>query len=292
MKLARLSPTTPLSSTSSINHINPPSPLTLQLTPNLTSSLELYPMNTFSCSGSPNILNETPTSPLTVTSCPLNESPRLFTRHSSSHIGRLKRRSTEPMRSSISLEFTKRVAAECDQLYPKNPKIKQISLISIEQYKNLINSKSKRVITIDSRYPYEYNAGHIINSINIWSDNDIFQQLQPLEEIHNNIKPVLIIYCEFSQKRGPLIAKKIRELDWNLMVESYSFNWLFPEIYVLEGGFKSFYKRNNELCFGEYIKMDDPRYAYEQSCYVKYFRKYSISTNPLLDGFSHLSHSQ
>ncbi|GAB1219478.1 hypothetical protein ENUP19_0036G0052 [Entamoeba nuttalli] len=292
MKLPRLSPTPPFSLTSSMNSISLPSSTTLQLTPGLTSPYELSPINSFSCSDSPNNLNEITNSPLTVTSCPLNESPRFFIRRSGSHTRKLKRRSTEPMKSSVSLEFTNRVGAECEQLYPKNPKIKQISLISIEQYKDLINSNSQRVITIDSRYPYEYNAGHIINSINIWNDNEIFQQLHPLDGLDDNIKPILIIYCEFSQKRGPLIAKKIRELDWSHMEESNSFNWLFPEIYVLDGGFKNFYKRNKELCCGEYVKMDDTRFVYEHSCYAKQLRCCSISNNSFLDGVSHLSHSQ
>lgn len=52
-------------------------------------------------------------------------------------------------------------------------------------------------------------------------------------------KPLFIIFhCEFSQKRGPRAFRELRNQDRNVNV------WPklnFPEIYVLEGGYCSFY---------------------------------------------------
>jgi hypothetical protein len=51
---------------------------------------------------------------------------------------------------------------------------------------------------------------------------------------------VFIFYCEFSQKRGPKMYRYLRKLDRQINLCSYP-NLFYPNIYVLEGGYKRFY---------------------------------------------------
>lgn len=64
-------------------------------------------------------------------------------------------------------------------------------------------------------------------------------------------KTILVFHCEFSQKRGPALWKTLRELDRHLNLGRYP-KIFYPEMYLLEKGFKTFHESYPELCVGKY----------------------------------------
>jgi hypothetical protein len=57
--------------------------------------------------------------------------------------------------------------------------------------------------------------------------------------------PVFVFYCEFSQKRGPRMNRAVRSFDRRL--NDYP-KLHYPEMYLLEGGYREFYKNFSDLC--------------------------------------------
>ncbi|CAG2193719.1 STG [Mytilus edulis] len=94
---------------------------------------------------------------------------------------------------------------------------------------------------IDCRYPYEYNGGHIKGAHNIYKEDDILQLLQAYQP--NTQRDILIFHCEFSSERAPKLCRYLRNKDRELNSDKYPF-LTFPELYILDGGYKSFYYSN------------------------------------------------
>ncbi|KAK0416537.1 hypothetical protein QR680_012548 [Steinernema hermaphroditum] len=117
---------------------------------------------------------------------------------------------------------------------------------------------------VDCRYEYEYTRGHILNATNHFDPAKIEGVFFPLDiERAAKMRSLIpIFYCEFSQKRGPSMAHKLRELDRNRNAENYPYVE-YPEIYVLDRGYNNFFKNpdNQKLCEPmDYVQMDDPRF--------------------------------
>ncbi|KAG7200734.1 hypothetical protein KM043_001284 [Ampulex compressa] len=106
---------------------------------------------------------------------------------------------------------------------------------------------------VDCRYPYEYDAGHIEGSLNLYS-KDLIERilLDPLTktpEIHPDTskRNILVFHCEFSWERGPNLSRFLRNIDRQRNKEHYP-ALHYPELYLLHGGYERFYKEQKELC--------------------------------------------
>lgn len=131
----------------------------------------------------------------------------------------------------------------------KSDSIKRISGITLV---NLLNTGSDCAV-IDARFKYEYDGGHIGNALNINNEIDILKRVKGSK--------IIVFYCEFSSVRGPGLAKRLRNRD-RLENEYPKLN--YPEIYVLEGGYKNFYKSFPQYCTPvNYIQMHDKRFRKE-----------------------------
>jgi rhodanese-related sulfurtransferase len=123
-------------------------------------------------------------------------------------------------------------------------------------------------IVVDCRYPYEFEGGHIKNAINIWDQETLKETffLKSNQTISSN--KLIIFHCEFSSERGPRMLRYMRQLDREINKESYpSLN--YPELYILEGGYKSFYQQHQQLCIPQtYKPMLDKKHVED----LKYFR--------------------
>lgn len=141
---------------------------------------------------------------------------------------------------------------------------KSDSIKRISAYTLMCLSKKTLVrdyILIDARFKYEFEGGHILNAVNINNEADIYK-LKEQEK-----QKILIFYCEFSSIRGPSLAKKLRNIDRHK--NEYP-KLDFPEIYVLEGGYRNFYENYPELCTPNcYIQMNDKRFKEECAYYHK-----------------------
>lgn len=66
-------------------------------------------------------------------------------------------------------------------------------------------------------------------------------------------------------------AKHIREKDRHLNMPHYP-ALHYPEVYILEGGFASYFAHSPQHCDGTYIHMDDARHKNERNADLNSFR--------------------
>ncbi|XP_060595614.1 M-phase inducer phosphatase-like [Ruditapes philippinarum] len=105
--------------------------------------------------------------------------------------------------------------------------------------------KLGNVTVVDCRYPYEFEGGHIRGAVNLYTKDAVNTLLQgtPTSE-----KPrVLIFHCEFSSERGPKMYRFLRSQDRELNKDRYPL-LNYPEIYLLDSGYKAFFYKFQELC--------------------------------------------
>jgi rhodanese-related sulfurtransferase len=153
-----------------------------------------------------------------------------------------------------------------NHLLPFKRSIKHQDLFCItpDTMVNLLNgdfdNNIDKMIIIDSRYPYEYDGGHIANAQNIYTKEKLLEELF-VHKVNNknNIidcayktsspskRVVIIFHCEFSSERGPSLLRFLRNHDRALNEHSYP-KLFYPELYLLEGGYKSFYEKHKIYC--------------------------------------------
>eukprot|EP01089_Gocevia_fonbrunei_P021497 TRINITY_DN8378_c0_g1_i2.p1 TRINITY_DN8378_c0_g1~~TRINITY_DN8378_c0_g1_i2.p1 ORF type:complete len:469 (-),score=55.30 TRINITY_DN8378_c0_g1_i2:111-1517(-) len=117
-----------------------------------------------------------------------------------------------------------------------------------------------KILVVDCRFPYEYEGGHIKDAINLYTSGDIEQEfMKKPSTLHYRI--CIIFHCEFSSHRGPTLYRTLR--DWDRKVNFANYPTLFyPEIYVLEGGYKKFWENCPEICEPRnYVPMKDKQYS-------------------------------
>jgi rhodanese-related sulfurtransferase len=128
-----------------------------------------------------------------------------------------------------------------------------------------------RVVIFDCRFPFEFEGGHLPGALNITGDDDaaavkwLFgaddttmmpncDQLQAKHNLFTRPDVLLIFHCEFSQQRGPRLCRLLRDVDRKLNESRYP-DLYYPEMYVMDGGYKQFFKQYPELCQGSYVPM-------------------------------------
>ncbi|XP_052820196.1 M-phase inducer phosphatase 1-like [Mya arenaria] len=116
----------------------------------------------------------------------------------------------------------------------------QMSAVLNGDYDNHID----HLTVIDCRYPYEFEGGHIRGAINLYTKDSIRNFLN--ETMTSSEKNhVIVFHCKFSSERGPKMYRHLRSLDRESNKDSYP-QLNFPEVYLLEGGYKEFYHQFQE----------------------------------------------
>ena len=85
-------------------------------------------------------------------------------------------------------------------------------------------SQIKETVIVDSRYPYEYDGGHIARALNIYTKERLYDEMFIKRSNKNTIlnnstmdmdssgesmslpeikRSIIIFHCEFSSERGP-----------------------------------------------------------------------------------------
>ena len=121
---------------------------------------------------------------------------------------------------------------------------------------------------LDCRFPYEYEGGHIVGAESWSTLQYVVDYLQTKDKTSSSApvspgdkRDILIFHCEFSAERGPRAQRLLRELDRTMNKERYP-ALHFPEIYLLEGGYKAFFESHSDLCVPQcYTKMRDSNFA-------------------------------
>jgi hypothetical protein len=126
------------------------------------------------------------------------------------------------------------------------------------------NDLYDRIIIIDCRFEYEYLGGHIKGALNFPKEDEVDKYFIKDNEYHKFAEKLcLVFHCEFSSHRGPKSYKRIRSSDRKINECNYPYLY-YPEMYLLEGGYKQFFKDFPELCEPQgYVEMKDPLFIPE-----------------------------
>jgi len=151
--------------------------------------------------------------------------------------------------------------------YGRHP---ELPSITPETLKDLINGRYSDCVDtyeiLDCRYPYEHEGGHIKGAQNWHTVKFVMDRIsevrgctpQPTDPTKRRI---MIFHCEFSAERAPRNQRLLRQEDRSLNSESYP-DLHFPELYLLEGGYKAFFEKFPEYCTPmSYVRMADPEYG-------------------------------
>jgi M-phase inducer tyrosine phosphatase len=139
------------------------------------------------------------------------------------------------------------------------PRIQLDTLISIIDGQH--SQKYDNILIVDCRFEYEFQGGHIQGATN-HNDKEVLAN-----ELFNRSaaeRTLLIFHCEYSVHRAPIMAKFIRQRDRAVNENRYP-HLTYPETYILDGGYSSFFKAHQTRCFPQnYVEMDAKEY--EHAC--------------------------
>lgn len=166
--------------------------------------------------------------------------------------------------------------------HSKHPDLKGIDCHTLSdvldgKYNELI----EECLIIDCRYPYEFEGGHIKGALNIHDKPNMvdFFLKNPRQAPENDKRRLIIFHCEFSSKRGPSMSRFLRNKDRDVHLNYYP-RLYYPELYLLEGGYKEFYEHKKEYCEPQgYREMSDVSYHQELRLFSKRSKSWSEDTN-------------
>ncbi|XP_061179615.1 M-phase inducer phosphatase-like [Saccostrea echinata] len=197
-------------------------------------------------------------------------------------------RKSPPTDQSEVLQFVERVTQEEDLVgdgsathsLPTIPgKHADLKSVTNETVSKLVNGEFDDVIgsyqIIDCRYPYEYEAGHVKNALNLYKESDAETILSFKENQGDNEgkRHILIFYCEFSSERGPKMYRNVRKADRAMNQDQYP-KLNFPEMYLMHNGYKCFFENQKRFCEPEDYK---PMLHKEHAQDLRHFRAKSKS---------------
>lgn len=132
----------------------------------------------------------------------------------------------------------------------KMPRIDQSTLLELLDGK--FNDRFDNIMIIDCRFEYEYKGGHITGAIN-YNDKE-----QLAGELFSSPKSrtALVLHCEYSAHRAPIMASHIRAHDRAVNVDTYP-HLTYPDMYILDGGYSAFFAEHRSFCFPQnYVEMN------------------------------------
>ncbi|CAI2337169.1 unnamed protein product [Caenorhabditis sp. 36 PRJEB53466] len=150
--------------------------------------------------------------------------------------------------------------------------------ISASVLASLLRDRSRvlQLIIFDCRYPFEYFGGHINGAVNIYSLDELEKYLFDEFGVKSTLVGLLpIFYCEYSQVRGPAMARRLRKIDTHR--NNHRATCLdFPEIYLLDKGYVNFWSDPSlrDLCEPRhYISMHAKPYKHALRQYTQHRSK-------------------
>ena len=110
------------------------------------------------------------------------------------------------------------------------------------------------ILILDVRFEYEFNGGRIAGARNVRT----YQQLINIFDRYRDQNVMVVIHCEYSQERGPRVFHLFREYDRHR--NTYP-KLTYPNVFLLEGGFRRFYSECSHHCIGTYVAMRDDEHV-------------------------------
>ncbi|KAF9290933.1 cell division cycle- protein [Mortierella alpina] len=124
---------------------------------------------------------------------------------------------------------------------------------------------------IDCRFPYEFEGGHIKSAVNVNTTDELEELL--LQPAITDKRVLLIFHCEFSSERGPRMARHLRNQDRAANASHYPAVF-YPEVYVMKGGYSTFFQENKSYCWPEaYVEMQDEKHSQEFETHRRNFQR-------------------
>lgn len=128
------------------------------------------------------------------------------------------------------------------------------------QLREMLNNPTShpydQIIILDARFSYEYRGGKIISARNITTRAALVSIYQ--RYLGQNI--CIIFHCEYSVNRGPTLMRLFRDYDRRQNMNNYP-HLSYPNIFLLEGGYKRFYQEFPDCCIGGYVPMNSDVYV-------------------------------
>ncbi|XP_055346873.1 M-phase inducer phosphatase 1-B-like [Paramacrobiotus metropolitanus] len=237
-----------------------------------TNKKKRFVQSTLRFSSSPSVSPRTPKKPL-ATMC--TNTPRLSTRPekkrevskvSPTWTGSKDTNCTKRVTESV-LVRKRKIASDCQKMSTNQnclPTVRgrhgDIRYITCETLSQLMHKPLMhgfaRLSIVDCRYPYEFQAGHIRGAVNIHSSEQLLTAFFSSTVEAKEERNVIIFHCEFSSKRGPDLARLLREEDRKRNAHRYPVI-TFPDVYVLEGGYKAFFESFQSSCDPPFYKTMD-----------------------------------
>ncbi|CAK7203670.1 m-phase inducer phosphatase [Sporothrix eucalyptigena] len=145
------------------------------------------------------------------------------------------------------------------------PRIDRATLLQVLDGK--FNDSFDHKMIIDCRFEYEYEGGHINDAIN-YNDKDLLATHLFRTTAAGTSPPTLngrtliVLHCEYSAHRAPLMARHIRAEDRAVNAEQYP-RLSYPELYILDGGYSGFFGEHPCRCYPQaYVEMDAAEHAF------------------------------
>ncbi|KAI9926921.1 hypothetical protein ASPWEDRAFT_177063 [Aspergillus wentii DTO 134E9] len=136
------------------------------------------------------------------------------------------------------------------------PRINKATLVELMDGK--FNERFDQVMVIDCRFEYEYEGGHINGAVNYNDKEYLAAELFAAPKQ----RTALILHCEYSAHRAPIMAKYIRHRDRAVNIDHYP-HLTYPELYILDGGYSAFFAEHRVLCFPQnYVEMNAKEHEY------------------------------
>lgn len=132
------------------------------------------------------------------------------------------------------------------------PRISSETLVDVLDGKYSGSFDDKMII--DCRFEYEYDGGHIDTAIN-YNDKELLAR--QLFDTPMQGRTLIVLHCEYSAHRAPLMARHIRSHDRNVNAANYP-RLTYPEVYILSGGYSEFFDAHRSRCYPQnYVEMSD-----------------------------------
>jgi M-phase inducer tyrosine phosphatase len=130
------------------------------------------------------------------------------------------------------------------------PRIHKTTFLEVMDGK--YNTRFDQKLVIDCRFEYEYEGGHIDGAIN-YNDKELLATHLFGTPMTGNT--LIVLHCEYSAHRAPIMARHIRAKDRAVNAESYP-KLTYPEVYILDGGYSGFFAEHRERCYPQaYVEM-------------------------------------
>lgn len=198
------------------------------------------------------------------------------------------KRSQSSMSGKIVRSAVKQAQQQCKLRFgdmakhkPRLPTVKSshegLQVISTETVADLVRGKYSRlydsVHIADCRFPFEYNGGHIRGARSLPTPKLIEDTF--LADAKESKRVVIVFHCEFSANRGPKGCKYLRRRDREIHGIAHFPKLFYPELYLMQGGYKEFQAKFPELCDpqGAYTPMSSKEHLDDCRRWIKDTRK-------------------